>query len=101
MYPTCAACHGADGTGASAPSLIDVLDTFPDCDTHVRWIRLGTERWKTEVGPTYGEDDTAISGVMPSFDALDDDALRRVAYYERVRFGGADPETERAACGLG
>jgi mono/diheme cytochrome c family protein len=101
VFPTCAACHGTDGSGGSAPSLTGVLDTFPDCETQVRWIRLGSERWKAEVGPTYGANDAPVDRIMPSFEALDDLALRRVAFYERVRFGGADPDTERVACGLG
>jgi hypothetical protein len=37
---------------------------------------------------------------MPAFDALPEHDRRLVAFYERVTFGGADPETERAACGL-
>lgn len=100
VYPTCAACHGADGSGGAGPSLAGVLETFPDCETHIRWITLGSEGWKTEVGPNYGANDAPVDQVMPSFDSLDETAVRRVAFYERVRFGGGDPESERAACGL-
>jgi len=100
VFATCAACHGKSGTGGVGPALSGVRETFPDCATHVRWIELGSEGWKREVGPTYGERDAPVDQVMPSFDTLDEQALRRIAMYERVRFGGGDLETERAACGL-
>ena len=100
MYPTCAACHGTDGSGGAGPSLATVRETFPDCESHIQWIRLGSERWKSEVGPTYGAPQTPVDEVMPSFEALGDQALRRIAMYERVRFGNGDPEMERADCGL-
>ena len=101
VYATCAACHGDTGTGGVGPALAGVIGTFPDCETHVQWIRLGSERWKSEVGPTYGSGDTEIDQVMPSFAGLDEQAIRRVAMYERVRFGGGEIENQRAACGLG
>lgn len=100
VFATCAACHGTTGTGGVGPALAAVRETFPDCRTHIDWIRLGSEGWKAEVGPTYGANDTPIDKVMPSFDTLDEQALRRIAFYERVRFGGGEPESERAACGL-
>ena len=100
VYAMCAACHGATGTGGVAPALANVIATFPDCETHIQWVRLGSKRWKTEVGPTYGSNDTEIEQVMPPFDGLDDRALRQVAMYERVRFAGGDIEAERTACGL-
>lgn len=100
MYPTCAACHGTDGSGGAGPSLATVRETFPDCESHIQWIRLGSERWKSEVGPTYGAPRTPVDAVMPPFEALGDQAIRRVAMYERVRFGNGDLDTERADCGL-
>lgn len=101
VYATCAACHGKTGGGSVGPALADVLLTFPDCETHIQWIRLGSEAWKAEMGPTYGASDLPIDRVMPSFESLGDEALRRIAMYERVRFGGGDLESERSACGLG
>ncbi|HVR33559.1 MAG TPA: c-type cytochrome [Acidimicrobiia bacterium] len=100
IFPTCAACHGVDGTGGAGPALTSVRDTFPDCDTHIEWIRLGSERWKAEVGPAYGSQDKPVDHVMPPFGHLDDQSLGRIAMYERVRFGGGDPDAERGACGL-
>lgn len=101
-FATCAACHGSDGAGGIGPALTAVRETFPDCETHIRWIRLGSKRWSEEVGPTYGAADTVIEGTpMPSFDSLSDVEIRRIAMYERVRFGGGELESERTACGLG
>ena len=101
VYATCAACHGKSGTGGVGPGLMGVRETFPDCETHMQWIRLGSEGWKAEVGPTYGTREAAIDQVMPAFETLDELALRRIAMYERVRFGGGDIESERVACGIG
>lgn len=100
VYASCAGCHGADGTGGIGPALASVRETFPDCNEQIRWISLGSERWKSEVGPTYGANGAEIDNVMPSFESLDERSIRQVAMYERVRFGGGDLETERSACGL-
>ncbi len=100
VYQTCAACHGKQGEGGIGPSLAAVLETFPDCSTHVTWISLGSLKWKSQVGNAYGASNTPVKGAMPSFDHLTDTQLRQIAMYERVRFGGADLETERSACGL-
>lgn len=100
-YAACAACHGATGGGGAGPALASVLETFPDCETQVRWISLGSERWRNEVGPTYGSGGLPVEGSMPSFESLGDIAIRRIAMYERVRFGGGDLDAERRACGLG
>lgn len=101
VFATCAACHGKSGEGGVGPALAGVLVTFPDCETHMQWIRLGSERWKAEIGETYGTANEPIDKVMPSFESLDPLALRQIAMYERVRFGGGEIEAERAACGLG
>lgn len=100
VYGDCVACHGREGNGGVGPALEDVTATFPDCDEHILWISLGSERWKEEVGDTYGAGGVLIDGVMPSFDELPERDRRLVAFYERVTFAGADPDVERAACGL-
>ena len=38
---------------------------------------------------------------MPGFSTLSDEQLQAVVYFERVRFGGANPEEALADCGLG
>lgn len=100
IFRTCASCHGKEGQGGVGPALTRVLATFPDCADHVEWIRLGSDGWLEERGDTYGANNP-VEGGMPSFgDALDESEIRQVALYERVRFGGSDEATERAACGL-
>jgi mono/diheme cytochrome c family protein len=101
VYGTCAACHGRTGEGGAGPSLESVRETFPDCADHVRWVSLGSQRWKDTVGPTYGAQARPINGAMPEFGkSLTPDQLKQIAVYERVRFGGADLETEKASCGV-
>jgi hypothetical protein len=100
VFGNCAVCHGRNGEGGVGPALHSVVETFSDCETQVRWISLGSQRWKEEIGDGYGTNNTPIKGAMPAFDALPEHDRRLVAFYERVTFGGADPETERAACGL-
>ena len=80
-----------------------VLTTFGSCEDHVTWVRLGTQGWAAEVGDTYGDSGKPVGGggTMPGFSTLSDEQLRSVAYFERVRFGGANPEEALADCGLG
>jgi hypothetical protein len=69
----------------------------------VTWVRLGTQGWAAEVGDTYGDTGKPVGGggIMPGFSTLSDEQLRAVVYFERVRFGGANPEEALADCGLG
>lgn len=101
IYATCAACHGKGGEGGVGPALATVLETFPDCATHQKWISLGSAKWKESVGDTYGATEKPVVGLMPPFDKLTGTELAQIAVYERVRFGLADLEAERLACGLG
>jgi mono/diheme cytochrome c family protein len=97
----CSTCHGKRGQGAVGPSLSDVRDTWPTCDEHQEWIRLGSEGWKAEHGPVYGADDTPITKVMPAHETtLTPTEIASVAAYERVQYGGGDPVAELRACGL-
>lgn len=98
---SCSSCHGNRGQGGVGPALSGVLDTWPSCSDHQDWIALGSERWKTERGPTYGADDATITNVMPAHDdSLTDTEIAAVAAFERVEYGEGDPATELAACGL-
>jgi len=97
----CSACHGGTGSGASAPPLTSVLETFPDCDTHRQWVTIGSDRWKEEVGPVYGAPGKEITAIMPSFEAvLTDEEIQQVAAFERSRFGGGEIAEVLADCGL-
>jgi mono/diheme cytochrome c family protein len=102
VYSTrCAICHGGNGQGGSGPSLAEVLATFGDCADQIEWIGLGSNRYMEEVGPTYGDNDKEITGVMPQFSgALTESEIAQVAAFERQQFGGADEETALADCGL-
>ncbi|MDP3983546.1 MAG: cytochrome c [Acidimicrobiia bacterium] len=98
----CATCHGGSGEGGFGAPLNSVVATFPDCETHIQWITLGSEGWKTEVGPTYGADEKDITAIMPSWQAsLSEDQIRQVAAFERFRFGGSNQQEALAGCGLG
>jgi mono/diheme cytochrome c family protein len=95
----CSACHGGTGSGGSAPPLTSVLETFPDCETHIQWVTLGSERWREEVGAVYGASGKEITAIMPSFDAvLTDEEIRQVVSFERMRFGGADLDSVLTDC---
>ena len=95
----CSSCHGGTGAGASAPALTSILETFPDCDTQIQWVTLGSERWKEEVGPVYGAPGKEITAIMPSFDAvLTDEEIRQVVSFERMRFGGGEMDAVLADC---
>ena len=95
----CSSCHGGTGAGASAPALTSILETFPDCDTHIQWVTLGSERWKEEVGPVYGAPGKEITAIMPSFEAvLTDEEIRQVVSFERMRFGGGEIDDVLADC---
>lgn len=97
----CSACHGSRGQGGVAPALSDVLETWPDCADQQEWIALGSERWKTEHGPTYGANDTPVTKVMPEHAArLTPEEIAFVAAFERVEYGGGDRATELLACGV-
>lgn len=98
---TCSGCHGANGEGSGTfPALTGVLTTFGSCEDHVQWVTLGSEGWRSEVGGTYGDTGKQVGGGMPGHAALTDEQLRSVAAFERVRFGGANPEETLVDCGL-
>lgn len=98
---TCSGCHGANGEGtAAAPALGGVLTTFGACADHVEWVRLGSEGWGSQVGSTYGDTSKPVTQGMPSHQGLTEEQLRSVTAFERVRFGGANPDETLVDCGL-
>ena len=97
----CSTCHGSRGQGGVGAALSGVRETWPSCEDQKDWIALGTERWKAERGPVYGANDIPITKVMPPHaDRLTPDEIAAVAAFQRVEYGGGDPATELAACGL-
>lgn len=96
----CVACHGGRGEGAVGPSLGRIPTVFPACEDQLEWIRLGSQRWLAERGPTYGETDEVVDGVMPSFSELTDLEIRTVAAYERIAFSGLDEAEVRSDCDI-
>lgn len=98
----CSTCHGDRGQGLSGPALDRVLQTFPACDDQLKWIALGSEEWKAQVGPNYGAQAKPITEIMPGFVAsLTESQIEQVAAYERAEFGEADQTTAMTDCGAG
>ncbi|MFQ5968071.1 MAG: c-type cytochrome [Acidimicrobiia bacterium] len=98
---TCSVCHGALGEGGTGPALTDVAGTWPSCGDHIRWITLGSDRWKTEVGNTYGATPKPLKGGMPSQDGvLEAEEIAAVAAFERVEYGGVAEEHALVECGF-
>lgn len=97
----CATCHGGNGEGGAGPALAGVIETFSSCDDHKQWVSLGSQRFKSEVGPTYGDGGKEITGVMPEFStSLTNEEIARVAAYERHQFAGATQSGAAEECGL-
>ena len=99
----CAGCHGAGGGGGVGPAFTGgaLYTTFPTCADHTKWIQLGSANWQSEVGPTYGAEDTVSIGGIPGFQGkLTEDELYTVVVFERVVFGGGNTEEVLADCGL-
>lgn len=96
----CAGCHGANGQGASSfPALTGVLTTFGSCTDHLDWVSGGSNAF-TEQG-SYGDTNRPVGGGMPSFGgSLSVEQIAAVSAFERVRFGGEDPDTALVVCGL-
>jgi mono/diheme cytochrome c family protein len=93
VYSGCASCHGAGGGGGSGPALTGVLETWPDYRDHMLWVRIGSADWP---GSTYGANDKAKHPGMPPHPQFSDAELAQVVLYERVAFGGEDPNSEDA-----
>jgi hypothetical protein len=100
--PSCDGCHGAQGGGSGAiPPLTGVTTTFGSCADHIEWVTLGSQGFQAEGRTTYGDTNQAVDGGMPTFgSSLSAEQIASVAAFERVRFGGANPEETLADCGL-
>ena len=97
----CVGCHGASGGGGVGPAFSSgaIYETFPDFETHLQWVRLGSAGWQAEVGDTYGAADKPVNGGMPGFgeDALSDADLFYVVMHERMSLGGENPSEDDLA----
>jgi mono/diheme cytochrome c family protein len=100
---TCAGCHGAGGGGGVGPAMTGVLTTFGACTDHLEWVRLGTTGFQAAGRATYGDTNKPVGGggTMPAHASLSDDQLAAVVVFERVRFGGEDPDQALVDCGVG
>lgn len=100
----CSGCHAPSGQGLGTfPALTGVLTTFGSCSDHVEWVTLGTQGFQNAGRATYGDTAKPVggAGIMPGFaTSLTPEQIAAVAAFERVRFGGADPQTTLAECGL-
>lgn len=100
----CAGCHAGNGQGLGTfPALTGILTTFGACPDHIEWVTLGTQGFQNAGRPTYGDTAKPVAGAgtMPFFSAsLSPEQIAAVSAFERVRFGGADPETVLVDCGL-
>jgi mono/diheme cytochrome c family protein len=97
----CVNCHGEMGEGVTAPALEDgsVIVTFPACADQLRWVSLGSARWKRDVGPSYGAQSKLVTGGMPGFGSrLDAEQLESVVAFTRVEFGGLEAADAVADC---
>lgn len=99
----CSACHGATGGGGTGPAFAggDLAETFPEWETQVEWVTLGSDGWVAEHGGTYGANDKPVYGfsgaAMPAFaDELSEEEILLVVRYEREVLGGIDCEPELA-----
>ncbi len=100
----CAGCHGAGGGGGAGPALNAVLTVFGSCADHVEWVALGTAGLQAAGRSTYGDTNKPLGGFgapMPGFgSSLSEEQIAAVSAFERVRFGGQDPEAALSDCGL-
>ncbi len=99
----CSGCHGAGGGGGVGPALTGVLTTFGSCVEHIEWVEVGTPGFQAQGRSTYGDTNKPVGGdgVMPPHASLSAEQLAAVSAFERVRFGGADPDQALEDCGLG
>lgn len=98
----CSVCHGDRGQGLVGPALDAVLETWPSCDEHVEWVRLGSEGWLETRGDTYGATGKPVDGGMPAHaDKLTLEEIRLVAAFQRVAYGGQAEQAALDDCGVG
>ena len=103
VFETCAGCHGANGEGGVGPALGTVLTTFSSCPDHIEWVTLATGGFQEAGIDTYGDLAATVGGggFMPGFATSNTvEEIAAVVAFERIRFGGADPDQTLIECGL-
>jgi mono/diheme cytochrome c family protein len=103
VFETCAGCHGANGEGGVGPALGTVLSVFSSCADHIDWVTRATGGFQEEGIDTYGDLAKPVGGggFMPAFDTSNTaEEIASVVAFERIRFGGADPDETLVECGL-
>ena len=96
---SCSVCHGPRGEGEVGPSLAEVVETWPSCDAQVEWIEIGSQGWIERYGDRYGATSKSVNGGMPAHSGtLTLEEMRLVAAFERVEYGGQEPEVALAEC---
>lgn len=103
VFETCAGCHGANGEGGVGPTLATVLSAFSSCPDHIEWVTLATGGFQDAGRDTYGDLAKTVGseGFMPGFATSNTpEEIASVVAFERIRFGGADPDQTLIECGL-
>ncbi len=103
IFETCAGCHGANGEGGVGPALATVLSTFSSCSDHIEWVTLATGGFLDAGIDTYGDLAKPVGGggFMSAFGTSNTaEEIASVVAFERIRFGGADPDETLQECGL-
>lgn len=97
----CSVCHGPSGQGVVGPALSLATETWPDCADQIRWIELGSDRWRAEVGDTYGATNKPIlGGMLPQEGLLTPEQIAAVAVFTRVTYAGVDEAVAMEDCGV-
>ncbi len=103
VFETCAGCHGANGEGGVGPALATVLSAFSSCADHIEWVTLATGGFQDAGIDTYSDLVKPVGGegFMPGFATSNTaEEIASVVAFERIRFGGADPDRTFIECGL-
>ncbi len=103
VFETCAGCHGANGEGGVGPAMATVLSVFSSCPDHIEWVALATGGFQDAGIDTYGDLAKPVGGggFMPGFATSNTaEEIAAVVAFERIRFGGADPDETLVECGL-
>lgn len=86
VYEKCATCHGPSGAGVGSFPALDggkVIETFPEPFEQMKWVYLGSDGWKSEVGAQYGATNKDVTTGMPPWSTLTPEEFVTVVLHER------------------